>query len=572
MPVLGLVACALIAGASPAWAGDDLDQFTVNSNLDTDDGMCVHPIVVPGDDCTLREAMLLANDNDSATQDQITISLGILNTLIELGSPLPGIDDALAISKSGVNFATVSGKDTHRVFLINPDAGENVSISGITITDGLGAGTFTSGGAIYSQDANLALTNVAITGSSAASFGGGLAVPTGSLTIQTSTVSGNTSVAGGGGIYSASPTTIRQSTIWGNNTTGNTSQSTGGGLNLGGTVGTDLIENTTISGNHTTGTDADGGGLVASARPLTITDSTISGNYTQGTSTRGGGMAVNNNATLSNSIVANNYHVDAGSVAPDMGAYGANTYNTSYSLIENIADAPITHTVADSNLTGQDPALGGLHLNGGTTLSHRPLPASPVLDKGNSAVSTDQRGFVRPVDFIDKSQGPAGDASDMGAVEIQNAARFASIDPAASSTDDTPTVFGVLSPPPLELFDPSVVSVSIFTDAVCADQTGPTASYVDFSTTGIEVDPVPHNFVSTFHSQTTGPYGTSACSSGAFPNTIRFTHGTPPVPAGPPPAATGPTGLRAAALKKCAKIKNKKKKKKCKKRARRLPV
>jgi hypothetical protein len=39
----------------------------------------------------------------------------------------------------------------------------------------------------------------------------------------------------------------------------------------------------------------------------------------------------------------------------------------------------------------------------------------------------------------------------------------------------------------------------------------------------------------------------------------------------PPPVAT-PPGQRAAALKKCAKIKSKKKKKKCKKRARRLPA
>jgi hypothetical protein len=43
-------------------------------------------------------------------------------------------------------------------------------------------------------------------------------------------------------------------------------------------------------------------------------------------------------------------------------------------------------------------------------------------------------------------------------------------------------------------------------------------------------------------------------------------------PVAPAAAAAGPTGQRAAALKKCAKIKNKKKKKKCKKRARKLPV
>jgi hypothetical protein len=44
-----------------------------------------------------------------------------------------------------------------------------------------------------------------------------------------------------------------------------------------------------------------------------------------------------------------------------------------------------------------------------------------------------------------------------------------------------------------------------------------------------------------------------------------------PPPGGTPPA-TGPTGQRAAALKKCAKVKNKRKKKKCKKKARKLPV
>jgi hypothetical protein len=58
---------------------------------------------------------------------------------------------------------------------------------------------------------------------------------------------------------------------------------------------------------------------------------------------------------------------------------------------------------------------------------------------------------------------------------------------------------------------------------------------------------------------------------------VRFTDGpvattpTPPTPP-TPPAAAGPTGQRAAALKKCAKIKSKTRKKKCKKLARQLPV
>jgi hypothetical protein len=45
-----------------------------------------------------------------------------------------------------------------------------------------------------------------------------------------------------------------------------------------------------------------------------------------------------------------------------------------------------------------------------------------------------------------------------------------------------------------------------------------------------------------------------------------------PAPGATPPAATGPTGLRAAALKKCKKKKSKKARKKCKKKALLLPV
>jgi hypothetical protein len=53
----------------------------------------------------------------------------------------------------------------------------------------------------------------------------------------------------------------------------------------------------------------------------------------------------------------------------------------------------------------------------------------------------------------------------------------------------------------------------------------------------------------------------AACDSGAFEVVVP-----------PPPAAPGPTGRRAAALKKCRKKRSKKARKKCKKKAKRLPV
>lgn len=53
--------------------------------------------------------------------------------------------------------------------------------------------------------------------------------------------------------------------------------------------------------------------------------------------------------------------------------------------------------------------------------------------------------------------------------------------------------------------------------------------------------------------------------------TANFTP-APTTGGGNPPGPAGPTGQRAAALKKCAKVKSKAKKKKCKKRASSLPV
>jgi len=68
--------------------------------------------------------------------------------------------------------------------------------------------------------------------------------------------------------------------------------------------------------------------------------------------------------------------------------------------------------VGANNLIGVDPLPGPLANNGGPTLTHRPLPGSPVIDAGNPAIpsppATDQRGFPRIF----------GAAVDLGSVEV----------------------------------------------------------------------------------------------------------------------------------------------------------
>jgi hypothetical protein len=79
---------------------------------------------------------------------------------------------------------------------------------------------------------------------------------------------------------------------------------------------------------------------------------------------------------------------------------------------------------------------------------------------------------------------------------------------------------------------------------------------------------VADNSTTTFHALARGVHADSACSA----TSVTYSEVTPSPPAPPAPPAAGPTGQRAAALKKCAKVKNKIKKRKCKTRARALPV
>jgi hypothetical protein len=68
-------------------------------------------------------------------------------------------------------------------------------------------------------------------------------------------------------------------------------------------------------------------------------------------------------------------------------------------------------TTAPADTRFGDPRLGPLANNGGPTLTHAPLPGSPVIDAGTSDLHllTDQRGFPRV----------QGNATDIGAVESE---------------------------------------------------------------------------------------------------------------------------------------------------------
>ena len=96
-----------------------------------------------------------------------------------------------------------------------------------------------------------------------------------------------------------------------------------------------------------------------------------------------------------------------------------------------------TSTVFDLNLAD----------NGGPTRTHKLVNNSPAIDKGNAfALTTDQRGFQRPVDLPDGTYPNTSDAADIGAFEVQGATPVPTISltsangggPSFTTRDSTP--------------------------------------------------------------------------------------------------------------------------------------
>ena len=359
------------------------------------------------EDVSLREALL----DLGASQVQFSIDLVEKEILLTLGRLT--INDVYIVGLGEQNLA-INGNGQSKVFYVN---GTDSAISHLTITGGYGyggagidnAGTLAmsnvtlsdnfstgDGGAIRNQGA-LTINDSTIIGNSTNGVGGGL-WNNEDATVIDSTFSGNESDDSGGGIYNSSHLVVVGSTLF-----GNTSE-LGGGISNGG--GDLLVVNSTLSGNVA----MRGGGIYNGSANLSITNSTITGNSTFFFYQYGGGIHNQSNSMvmLNNTVVAGNYR----DIYTDDGLFSGsnNLIGTGESRIGLVNGV-------DGNIMGVDPLLGPLQDNGGPTLTHAPLPGSPLLDAGNEAVAakpsgvpltTDQRGLTRGFGTVD-----------IGAVESQ---------------------------------------------------------------------------------------------------------------------------------------------------------
>jgi CSLREA domain-containing protein len=369
-------------------------NFTVTKTADTNDGSCAT------NDCSLREAINAANA--ALGDNTITFSLLVFNTgkTITLAGSELSIEDngALTIDNLTGHHITIDANNASRVFYVN---GATVSLNNLNITGGNSVGREISGngGGIYNNGGTLTIVNSTVSRNSAKSFGGGLFTAEGSLNLRDSNVSHNVADHSAGLFTIRDTVEIEHCTLAGNVCrsvpVSGSSGGNGGGINInsGSKV---TLRNSTLSGNSA----ALGGGVLNYAT-LVMQSCTITNNIATypAPEVSGGGIynAQGSTATLSNTIVDQNV-----GVVPDVqGTYASQGFN----LIGDTTGSSGFGTTGD--ILNQPAGLDSLQDNGGPTHTHALLPRSPAINKGNSNLSADQRGIVRP----------QGRGSDIGAYE-----------------------------------------------------------------------------------------------------------------------------------------------------------
>jgi CSLREA domain-containing protein len=423
------------------------NSLVVTTLADEDDGAS-DPALGAG--TSLREALNFANSDE----DTSTITFGLPGTgtkVINLTSALPDITAPTTIQGPGAGVLTVQRQSggRYRIFTVNMTS--LLTISGLTITNG---DTADAGGAISAN--HLTLLNCILSGNNAEGGGGAILVPELSesvITITNCTIKDNIGRDGGGAIIMNKGTLSARNSTFANNSTehfggaiynyadmtftnctfrNNRAGEVGGGvynghiMTLAGCTlsgnsayrgggmrsetlynnGSSTLRNCTISGNsasYYSGLDSAG---------ITVLDScTITAN-TPIVGSNGGVYSAGSTLTrteVRNSIIAGNTgtDVDFGG-GPEVNSFQSNGYNV---IGDGNAIAEFVEVGDQNDISGTALKLGALANNGGATQTHLPLSGSPALNRGNTTLTTDQRGVARP----------QGSADDVGAVEVTSA-------------------------------------------------------------------------------------------------------------------------------------------------------
>jgi hypothetical protein len=319
---------------------------------------------------SLRAEIAAAHSNDT-----IVFAPSLDGQTITLTSGELLIKKNLTIAGPGAGELTVSGNNASRVFEVASK--ENVTLSGLTISDGAASGVGQAGeGAGILNHGTLTVSGSALSGNSANQNGGGIHND-GTMTVSNSTLSGN-SAGEGGGIRNEGTLTVSGSVL-----SGNVGTVVGGGIENYGTL---TVSGSTLSGNSA---NQNGGGIFNDGT-LTVSSSTLSGNST---TQQGGGIYNNGTMTVSNSTLSSNSASYGGGIYDYSGTltvsgstlssnsatyYGGGIYNGAGSL-----------TVSGSTLSGNSAASAGGGIYNTNSVS------ATVTVKNSSSIT----GNTAPVGF-----------------------------------------------------------------------------------------------------------------------------------------------------------------------------
>ena len=442
-----------------------------------------------GDVAALIAAMNAANDNGTGA-DVINLETGtytfsaVDNSFIYIDSnnihtsagpnALPPVFGELTINGNGSVFDRASNAPDFRFLMVIG----NLTVNAITFTHGRlldpPADTFGNyGGAIFtvgdltvhdsvfseneahvggaianrgsSVDYSLTLAYVTLINNYADNDGGGLFDQSiGSLVVESSTISNNSlgavDASGAGiSVYGANPIRIHATSITGNQ---GASQGRGGGIYIPtGYITTVDMSDSTISNNSA----GMGGAFFTGASTFHLTNLTIADN-------QGGGIMTSNSTLIfSNVLLSNN---QGGNCTTDSNVF----YSDQVSHGNNLDTDATCQLHMSSDLNNVSAQIAPLADNGGATLSRALLVGSPAINHGNPATCSpfDQRWVLR--DGI----------CDIGAVEAvpYSQPQFKQISPANGSALNDPHVhFQWTLKPDVGSYDIEVGTASDLSDA-----------------------------------------------------------------------------------------------------------
>jgi hypothetical protein len=358
---------------------------------------------------SLRQALADVNDGD-------TINFAVTGT-IGLTSGELLVDKAITISGPGAENLAVNGNAKSGVFHVT---GGNVTISGLTITNGNASGNGVGGG-IYNDHSTLTVNNSTITGNVSGGIGNdGQANGAATLQINNSRISGsfgdaisnyaacvNHQCAG----YAA--VQINSSSITGNGGYGIFSvaclENQCGQASV-------QVDSSTLSANN--------GGIFADPLShLVVANSTLSGN----------GVGVTNHYNSTSSSISDcTFNESSGDISNEAGFItidntvlkvgpsghsivnvgGGNVNSLGYNLSSDDGGGYLN---GPGDQINTDPILGPLQDNGGPTFTHALLPSSPAINAGDP-------NFTPPPSFDQRGSGfdrVRNGRLDVGSFEVQ---------------------------------------------------------------------------------------------------------------------------------------------------------